>query len=380
MLELELVGLHSDGEHLTLAGPDGQRYRLLVDDALRAAVRRDRPQLEQIRAGAGLRPKEIQARIRAGATAVEVAEAAGLPVEHVQRYEGPVLAERSWVVDQARRFTVGRAEDSPSLGDLVLDRLATRGVRAPEIEWDAVRAQDRSWELIARFTAGDKHREARWEVDMAARTTHALDDEGRWLSETEVTPASPSRRHLMPVRLYDVEADGDLGPALAAVDADLTDAEPEDDLGYGDLPAASTDDLLAELRATRGTRPELEPVEEDDDWGLPPAAHPPASRAHEAVDAQVLPMPRDARPAAVEEPEPAPSAPSAPSIPPAAPAATTAEEPAQARSGESQGRRAAQAPAQRRDGEAKDAKRRPSRGRRASVPSWDEIVFGAKPE
>ncbi|WP_152190526.1 septation protein SepH [Georgenia satyanarayanai] len=379
MLELELVGLHSDGEHLTLAGPDGQRYRLLVDDALRAAVRRDRPQLEQIRAGAGLRPKEIQARIRAGSTAVEVAEAAGLPVEHVQRYEGPVLAERSWVVEQARRFTVGRAEDSPSLGDLVLDRLATRGVREPDIEWDAVRGQDRTWELVARFTAGDKHREARWEVDMAARTTHALDDEGRWLSETDVAPASPSRRHLMPVRLYDVEADGDLGPALAAVDADLSDAEPED-LGFGDLPAASTDDLLAELRATRGTRPELEPAEEDDDWGLPPAAHPPASRSHEAVDAQVLPMPRDARPA-VEEPEPpVPTPAPAPAPAPATPAATRAEESAAPRTGEGQGRRAAQGPAQRREGEAKDAKRRPSRGRRASVPSWDEIVFGAKPE
>ncbi|WP_413449862.1 septation protein SepH [Georgenia phoenicis] len=361
MLELELVGLHSDGEHLTLAGPDGQRYRLLVDDALRAAVRRDRPQLEQIRAGAGLRPKEIQARIRAGATAVEVAEAAGLPVEHVQRYEGPVLAERSWVVEQARRFTVGRAEDSPPLGDLVLDRLATRGVRAPEIEWDAVRAPDRSWELIARFTAGDKHREARWEVDMTARTTHALDDEGRWLSETEVAPATPSRRHLAPVRLYDVEADGDLGPALAAVDADLTDAEPEEDLGFGDLPAASTDDLLAELRATRGTRPELEPVEEDEDWGLPPAAHPPASRLHEAVDAEVLPMPRDARPA-----EPAPEAPTAEPEP----------EPAQPQGAGA--RRASQGAG--REAEPKEPKRRSSRGRRASVPSWDEIVFGAKPE
>ena len=35
MVELELVGLHSDGERITLAGPDGQRYLLLVDDAHR---------------------------------------------------------------------------------------------------------------------------------------------------------------------------------------------------------------------------------------------------------------------------------------------------------------------------------------------------------
>ncbi len=379
MLELELVGLHSDGEHLTLAGPDGQRYRLLVDDALRAAVRRDRPQLEQIRAGEALRPREIQARIRAGATAQEVAEEAGLPVEHVQRYEGPVLAERSWVVEQARRFTVGRAEDSPELGDLVLDRLAVRDVREPDISWDAVREPDRPWELVARFTAGDKPREARWEVDMAARSTRALDDEARWLSETDVAAAPPSRRHLMPVRLYDVEADGDVGPAIAAVDADLTDA-PQDDLGFGDLPAASTDDLLAELRATRGTRPELETGEEDDPWGLPPAAHPPASRPHEAFDAQVLPLPRDARPAADA------------AVPPAPPAGGPTErpaEPATERKGVRRPRpevpaadrpaaRASQRGGQRREPEGKETKRR--RGRRASVPSWDEIVFGAKPE
>ncbi|HLV05918.1 MAG TPA: septation protein SepH [Actinomycetaceae bacterium] len=373
MLELELVGLHSDGEHLTLAGPDGQRYRLLVDDALRAAVRRDRPQLEQIRAGEGLRPKEIQARIRAGATAQEVAEAAGLPVEHVQRYEGPVLAERSWVVEQARRFTVGRAEDSPELGDLVLDRLAVRDVA--DVTWDAVREPERPWELVARFTAGGRPREARWEVDMAARSTRALDDEARWLSETDVAPGPPSRRHLMPVRLYDVEADGDLGPAIAAVDADLTDTSPED-LGFGDLPAASTDDLLAELRATRGTRPELETGLEDE---LPPPAHPPASRPHEAVDAQVLPLPRDARPAG--------------DVPAAPPSALSPERPVPPPERTGTRRTRAEAPGgapdrpaarttprggQRREPEGKEPKRR--RGRRASVPSWDEIVFGAKPE
>ena len=50
MGELELVGLHEDGEHVVLAAPDGQRYRLRIDEPLRAAVRRDRPQLEQLRA------------------------------------------------------------------------------------------------------------------------------------------------------------------------------------------------------------------------------------------------------------------------------------------------------------------------------------------
>ncbi|HLS74055.1 MAG TPA: septation protein SepH [Actinomycetaceae bacterium] len=386
MVELELVGLHSDGERITLAGPDGQRYLLLVDDALRAAVRRDRPQLEQIRAADVLRPRDIQARIRAGATAQEVADAAGLPIAHVQRYEGPVLAERGWVVEQARRFPVRHSEDSPHLGDLVLDRLATRGVRTADIAWDAVREEDAAWELRCRFTAGEKHRLARWEVDMAARSVHALDDEARWLSETEVAPSGPTaRRHLSPVRLYDIEADADLGPALAAVDADLsaasapdvgeTPAIEQDDLGFGDLPAATTDDLLAELRASRGVRPDLpEGIDEED---LPPAAHPPASRPHEAFDAQVLPLPSSTPDEPAPPVEPADAGPARPS---AAGDEPPTGGPASAPPAHRPSRRTARDAAASADEKAPSPKRRASRSRRASVPSWDEIVFGAKPD
>ena len=370
MLELELVGLHGDGESLTLTGPDGQRYQLRVDDALRAAVRRDRPQLEQIRAGeSALRPRDIQARIRAGATAAEVAQEAGLPIEHVQRYEGPVVAERTWVAQQAQRFTVGREADAPTLGDLVVDRLATRDVDHRAIEWDAVRGEDRAWMLVLRFSAGDKDRTARWGVDLGSRATTALDNESRWLSETEVAAQRPAaRRHLSPVRPYDVEADGDVGPAIAAVDADLAndraqshheaddDATGEpDDLGLGDLPAVTTDDLLAELRATRGTRHDIDLGEDESEpglWDLPPAAHPPASRPEEATDAHVLPLPRGTQPAEDE--------------PGTTPALEIPEPPAP------QPEAADPSPA------GKGGKRR--RSRRASVPSWDEIVFGAKPE
>jgi hypothetical protein len=80
MDDLSLVGVHDDGDHLLVAGPNGQRFRLRVDDALRAAVRRDRARLSQLQleSEGRLRPKEIQARIRAGETAEEVAQAAGL--------------------------------------------------------------------------------------------------------------------------------------------------------------------------------------------------------------------------------------------------------------------------------------------------------------
>src|SRR5690606_18172440 len=115
MDELELVGLHDDGEHVVLTGPDGERFKLRIDETLRAAVRRDRPRLELLRAegGTALPPREIQARIRAGGTAEEVAESGGIAVELVRRYEGPVLAEREFVAGQARASRVGREKDSP---------------------------------------------------------------------------------------------------------------------------------------------------------------------------------------------------------------------------------------------------------------------------
>jgi len=174
MIELELVGIHDDGEHLVVRDPSNHQYRLAITDALRAAVRRDRPQLEQLRSPA-LRPREIQALIRAGATAAEIAEQAGLPVEAVRRYEGPVIAERQYAAERARALRVGRHSDAPTLGDLVIDRLAARHVTA--IAWDAYRGDNGPWRVTAAYEAGEQRFTAEWEVDLDAGTFDALDDE-----------------------------------------------------------------------------------------------------------------------------------------------------------------------------------------------------------
>src|SRR5512135_32558 len=122
MQDLTLVGVHDDGEHLVLSGPDGQKYRVLVNDPLRAAVRLDRARLGQlqIETEGRLRPRDIQARIRAGQTAEEIAVSAGVPVEMIRRFEGPVLAEREFVVRQAQAVRVrNRTGGSATLGEVV---------------------------------------------------------------------------------------------------------------------------------------------------------------------------------------------------------------------------------------------------------------------
>src|SRR5690606_30547464 len=237
---------------------------LRIDEALRAAVRRDRPQLEQLRAQSMgiLPPREIQAQIRAGMTAEELAETAGLSLEHVRRLEGPVPAERAFVAGQARATRVGRDAGAPQLGELVTDRLAARGVDPADVRWDARREGSGPWTVLVRFVVGDREREAQWSFDAQARSLRALEDEARWLSETELHDEPIPRRHLAAVRdvVYDVEADGGVRsndvPEDLATGPDPTDPGPQLD---------PTTALLQDLLDQRGVRQPVEGLDEDDE-------------------------------------------------------------------------------------------------------------------
>ena len=97
------LGLTPDGTSLLVVTSDGEHIAVTADERLRAAIRDDRARLGQLEIDmeSSLRPREIQARIRAGESLEEVARDAGMPVERVQAFAGPVLAEREHVVGLA---------------------------------------------------------------------------------------------------------------------------------------------------------------------------------------------------------------------------------------------------------------------------------------
>jgi hypothetical protein len=205
MRDLTLVGVHDDGEHLVLTDDAGQQFWVQVDEPLRAAVRRDRARLGQLQVEAeGLRPKEIQARIRAGQTAEEVAEAACAPIEHIRRFEGPVLAEREFVATQARGVRLrrpGSGMTAFTLGEMVQQRLGQREVDDTNTQWDAWREEDGTWVVCLSFHAGSTHRRAHWTYDTQLRHVAARDDEARWFTEEDRTEIPvPGARRLTPIR------------------------------------------------------------------------------------------------------------------------------------------------------------------------------------
>src|ERR1700733_406549 len=199
MQELRFVAVSEDGSYAVLAVPGRSgRYVLPIDERLRAVALGQTSRLAQyeIEVESPLRPKEIQARIRAGETAEEIADAAGIPVERVRWFEGPVLAERGYIADQAQAVSVRRAGDAsgpgPRLGDIVTERLTAAGTDPADGQWDSRKRGDGNWQVSLTFPSGGRLHVAEWVFDPRRRHVMPDDDNAARLSlpESEL-PAEP---------------------------------------------------------------------------------------------------------------------------------------------------------------------------------------------
>ncbi|MER5266310.1 septation protein SepH [Actinosynnema sp. NPDC002837] len=183
MRALRVIGLEDDGKSVILEDPDrGERFVLPADERLRAAARGDLTRLGQIEieVESQMRPREIQARIRAGESVAQVAAAAGLPAHRVERYAYPVLLERSRTADLAQRAHPVR-EDGPdvqTLGEVVAHSFGLRGQEYADVSWDSWRGEDGRWVVQLHWTAGRSDNLAHWAFHPGAQggTVTALDD------------------------------------------------------------------------------------------------------------------------------------------------------------------------------------------------------------
>ncbi|MEO3784541.1 septation protein SepH [Actinocorallia sp. B10E7] len=294
MQELRLVAVSEDGSYLVLATAGrGTRFTLPVDDRLRAAIRGHFSRLGQfeIEVESPLRPKEIQARIRAGETAEEIADSAGIPVERVRWFEGPVLQEREYMAQQAQRCvmrTPGESTPGPPLGELVEERLGHRGADLEEVTWDAWKCEDNSWQVRLSFYDGGRPHAAEWKFDPRRRVVRALDDEAVRLSSltAEEPPpladtVTPLRRPAMKIvsdQRRDYPAGRPFAPLSQPVPPAATPLNPEPftpERFQREARAADFPDLEA-LSALLDGEPTVLPPPPGRDPGEAPSAHPSA--------------------------------------------------------------------------------------------------------
>ena len=197
--ELTLVGLTEDRTKLVLVDPAGREFTVPADAKLRAALRGEAARLGQleIRMESVLRPRDIQARIRAGESPEDVAAAAQTTVEKIMGYATPVLAERAHMAERAQRASVRRrAAEGPTrlLGDAVAERLRARNLDPGTVSWDAWRREDGRWTLVADYLSGESAHHARFLYDALGRYVVADDDEARWLVGEKSTSKGPQPR------------------------------------------------------------------------------------------------------------------------------------------------------------------------------------------
>ena len=122
--------------------------------------------------GSALSPREIQSRIRAGESLEEVATDAGVPASSIASFAGPVLAERSYIAKMARTATVRRKDESTSnrrLGDVIADSLRKLGTDPDSALWDAWRGSNRMWTVMVTYHQDEETKEASFHFDQRGR-------------------------------------------------------------------------------------------------------------------------------------------------------------------------------------------------------------------
>jgi hypothetical protein len=212
--ELHVVALSSDGKHLVVSPSKGSlknAYLLPVNARLRKALNGElnpkpkpapppaekpapKAAAPKPAAESRLSPREIQARLRAGHTPERVARAAGVPVDRVTRFYGPVLSERAQILAAAREATLTRARLGASkapLGTAVTTNLAAKSAGSGDDDWTAYRRADGSWVVALTVTSRGKARRAEWAWQPATKALTALDPYAAALGHLDKPPPRP---------------------------------------------------------------------------------------------------------------------------------------------------------------------------------------------
>ncbi len=290
MEDLRVIGVE-DGA-LLVSSDAGTRYRIAVDEALTQKLRQA---VSTPGTSPRLAPREIQSHIRSGMSAQDVASITGASLEYIQRYEGPILAEREFVIESALAVPVHTAMDTEfgdtheTFGSAILTRL--RGVNATGERWASWKEDGHGWVVKLSFTSEQIDHDARWRFDPRKSALAPLNNEAETLSrQGDLTGTLIPR--LRAVDGHDRVADNSRFDSGAFVDRELSELRGTPPVGVAlqdnpdhesslmdtlphleavpvgsddaeeDSPSNQTADLLEALRRRRGER---ESAQYDDD-------------------------------------------------------------------------------------------------------------------
>ena len=357
MERLTVIGVENDT--LVVESPSGERFGIATAD-LPSPTRR--PSSEHVQRKAS--PREIQTLIRQGMTAEEVQHATGEELAYIERFEAPVLAEREHILQRAQATPVASGDLDPlassrTFEEAMLERL--QELDATDIEWLSWREVERGWVIRLTFAVDAKETDARWAFDHRKGTLEPLGKESKALSQS-ADPTSVLVPRLRPVaQEAPAKAPADEPAAVPSTPA----PEPEnrsrpqrfDSGAFRTLPAATS---APEAEAT-----ETEPRRTARDAAVTRSSRPATEPSHTADLLDALRRRRTERDAAQTT-----SSASAPADDEDTPLFQVEQNDTAADSAEQSDDQGKHHTSPLSPGKRK--------GTRASMPSWDEIVFGSR--
>ncbi|MGR2751583.1 septation protein SepH [Agromyces arachidis] len=359
MQELKVIGVE-DGA-LVAASDDGARFRIEIDEVLQSRIRHAVPETH---AGPKLSPREVQAHIRSGLSAEEVAELTGASVDYIRRFEGPVIAEREHMVTSALAVPMhapgeSDSDEPASFGSVVRERLAALGAHGER--WASWKDVERGWMVKLEFTADGIDHDARWSFEPRKQALHPQNADASTLSKQGEARGGMIPR-LRAVSPEDESSRFDSGAfTFDATDVADDDTAPQPEIGAPRQSSPASSAAVARAAIKRADEPA-----------------PPTGETADLLEA--LRRRRGERESVTGSVESVPAPP--PFAPTISAPATATELPAptaEASSGpedEADESRAGAAARALWGGKASSSAR-PKKGR-AAMPSWDEIVFGAR--
>ena len=185
----ELRVVRREEGSLILANDLGEEFRFAIDESVAQEVRLATPRPTS---SVKVRPREIQALLRAGKSRTEVAEMTGLEEADVERFEEPVRAEKQYMLDLAHAVPVrtdpgqaagtsGATDDEQRFGVVVAERLI--GLGNTTSEWRSWRDEETGWLVGLLFDSRDGLHDAVWSFDHKKRVLSPLTADATNLSK-----------------------------------------------------------------------------------------------------------------------------------------------------------------------------------------------------
>ena len=116
-----------------------------------------------------------------GSSPEEIAAETGWSLDRVQRYADQILIERGYVADRAQQVELRTTDGPMTLGEAALGTVLAEGLDDRDLLWDSWRRPDGRWVVVASVLTDEGEIRASWFYDTTGRTVQPQDEAARWL-------------------------------------------------------------------------------------------------------------------------------------------------------------------------------------------------------